>query len=97
MMRSSSWFVGIQFFRTTASALTNRWLALNPKFELLFQPAYHPWVNEIERLWKQLHDNVTRNHRCQTLRELMKHVARFLDVVQPFPGSSPGLATMFHN
>ena len=84
-------------YRPHLSALTNRWLALNPKFELLFQPAWHPWVNEIERLWKQLHDNVTRNHRCQTLRELMKHVARFLDVVQPFPGSSPGLATMFHN
>ena len=45
------------------SSITQRWLANNPKFELLFQPIYHPWVNVIERLWKTLHDTVTRNHR----------------------------------
>lgn len=74
------------------SRITERWLAANPKFQLLFQPAYHPWVNRIERLWKALHDTVTRNHQCKALEELMKHVRRFLAACQPFPGSPHGLA-----
>jgi transposase len=75
------------------SFLTQRWLAQHPKFELLFQPTYYPWVNQIERLWKQLHDTITRNHLCATLPELMRPVRRFLQLCQPFPGSQPGLAT----
>jgi len=76
------------------SEVVNRWLGENPKFRILFQPAYHPWVNEIERLWKQMHDTVTRNHRCATMAQLMANVRRFLDVCRYFPGSAPGLATI---
>ncbi len=72
--------------------LVARWLSLNPKFELLFQPVYYPWVNQIERLWKTMHDTVTRNHRCHTLYELCQDVKRFFDVVQPFPGAQHGVA-----
>jgi len=74
------------------SGITQRWLANNPKFELLFQPAYHPWVNEIERLWKTLHDTVTRNHRHPSMKELLRAVRRFLDVCQPWPGNRHALA-----
>ena len=74
------------------SELVERWLSANPKFELLFQPAYHPWVNVIERLWKAMHDTVTRNHRCRSMFELCQHVARFLEAVQPFPGAGHGVA-----
>lgn len=80
-------------YKVHDSVLTRRWLARNPKFQLVFQPAYHPWVNRIERLWKQLHDTVTRNHRYPTLPALMMAVRRFLRVCQPFPGAQPGLAT----
>lgn len=75
------------------SKAANRWLDGHPKFELLFQPVYHPWVNRIERLWKAMHDTVTRNHRCRTLEALCRNVAKFMDVVQPFPGA--GHATAF--
>jgi transposase len=75
------------------STTTLRWLARNPKFTLLFQPAYHPWVNRIERLWKALHDTVTRNHQFHSMEALMAAVARFLDVCQPFPGNRHALAT----
>lgn len=71
---------------------THRWLAKNPKFELRFQPAYHPWVNRIERLWKQLHDTVTRNHRHSSMSGLLTDVNRFLTVAQPFPGNRHGVA-----
>jgi len=80
-------------YKVHDSAITRRWLAQNPKFQLLFQPAYHPWVNRIERLWKQLHDTVTRNHRHPTLPALMTAVRQFLHVCQPFPGQQPSLAT----
>jgi transposase len=76
------------------SRAVRAWLAEHPKFELCFQPAYHPWVNRIERLWKAMHDTVTRNHRCRTLEELCAHVARFLEAVQPFPGAGHACATM---
>jgi len=68
------------------------WLAANPKFELLFQPVYYPWVNQIERLWKTMHDTVTRNHRCHTLYALCQDVKRFFEVAQPFPGAQHGVA-----
>ena len=79
-------------YRIHKSQLVERWLENNPKFQLLFQPTYHPWVNVIERLWKAMHDTVTRNHRCRSMFELCQHVARFLDIVQPFPGSGHGVA-----
>lgn len=74
-------------YRIHKSHLAHAWLAHNPKFKLLFQPSYHPWVNHIERLWKQLHDVVTRNHSHPTMHALMRAVRIFMRAVQPFPGS----------
>ena len=51
-------------YRIHKSQLVERWLENNPKFQLLFQPSYHPWVNVIERLWKAMHDTVTRTARA---------------------------------
>ena len=76
------------------SRVIERWLAENPKFQFLFQPTYYPWVNIIERLWKSMHDTVTLNHRCRSMYELCQSVARFLEVVQPFPGNGHGVALL---
>ena len=46
--------------------------------ELHFLPPYCPDHNRIERVWKDLHDNVTRNHRCAGMEELMIEVRRYL-------------------
>lgn len=48
------------------------------KIELHFLPPYCPDHNRIERVWKDLHDNVTRNHRCAEMEELMIEVRRYL-------------------
>ena len=72
--------------------LASAWLRHNPKFRLLFQPAYQPWVNDIEKLWKQLHDVVTRNHRYATMAQLMNAVRVFMRIATPFPGSAPSVA-----
>lgn len=69
------------------SAITTNFLEHNKKFQLLFQPVYHPWVNKIELVWKQLHDTVTRNHRQATMNQLMVDVRKFMNNVSPFPGS----------
>ena len=39
-----------------------------------------------------MHDTVTRNHRCRSMYELCQSVARFLEVVQPFPWNGHGVA-----
>lgn len=45
---------------------------------LHFLPPYSPEHNRIERVWQDLHANVTRNHRCGSMRELMVEVNDFL-------------------
>jgi transposase len=52
--------------------------ALKEKVQLHFLPPYCPDENRIERVWKDLHDNVTRNHTCRTMKELMKEVRAYL-------------------
>ena len=47
-------------------------------FVLHFLPPYSPEHNRIERLWRELHANVTRNHRCSSMQELMRAAARWL-------------------
>lgn len=74
------------------SRKTQAWLRKHPKFVLLFQPVYSPWVNVIERLWNALHETITRNHRCQHLWQLLRKVKHFMETASPFPGSNHGLA-----
>lgn len=52
--------------------------ALKDKVRLHFLPPYCPDHNRIERVWKDLHDNVTRNHTCRTIEELMQEVRAYL-------------------
>lgn len=64
------------------------------RFRLHFLPAYGQDLNPIERLWKQLHDNVTRNHRHDSIDELVAAVEIFLRNAIPFPGAKPSRAPM---
>jgi transposase len=57
------------------------------RIQLHFLPPYSPDDNPIERLWKQMHDNVTRNHQHTSLESLWKAVTQFLHNAQPFPGT----------
>jgi len=52
--------------------------AWDGKVKLHFLPPYCPDHNRIERLWKDLHDNVTRNHCCKNMEELMRDVYTYL-------------------
>lgn len=41
---------------------------------LHFLPRYAPETNPIERVWWRLHEDLTRNHRCKTIDELLDNV-----------------------
>jgi transposase len=41
------------------------------RVRLHFLPKYSPDCNPIERVWWRLHEAVTRNHRCQSMEELL--------------------------
>lgn len=51
---------------------------LGGRVVLHFLPPYCPQHNRIERVWLDLHANVTRNHRCRDMDELMREVVRYL-------------------
>ncbi|EJN6957933.1 transposase [Aeromonas hydrophila] len=63
------------------SQQTERWLKKNPKFCLVFQPVYSPWINHIEPLWHKLHETVTRNHQCRGMANLLARLKHFMDTV----------------
>jgi transposase len=48
------------------------------RVRLHFLPPYSPDHNDIERVWKDLHANVTRNHNCATMTKLMAEVRYYL-------------------
>jgi transposase len=61
------------------SARVQRYVeGLEGRVVLHFLPPYCPDENLIERLWREVHANVTRNHRCRTMDELMRRVWWYL-------------------
>ena len=42
-------------------------------------PPYCPDANRIERVWQDLHANVTRSHRCRTMTHLLENVRDYVD------------------
>jgi transposase len=51
---------------------------LGGRVRLHFLPPYCPKGNRIERVWLDLHANVTRNHRCADMDALMRNVSNYL-------------------
>jgi transposase len=54
------------------------------RIRLRYLPKYAPETNPIERIWWHLHETITRNHRCQTLEELLADVYAWANAQQPF-------------
>jgi transposase len=48
------------------------------RLNLEFLPPYCPNNNSIERTWQDLHAEVTRNHKCKTMKMLMQRVRAHL-------------------
>ncbi len=56
--------------------------SLGAKVVLHFLPPYCPDHNRIERVWLDLHANVTRNHRCKNMRQLLQNTRIYLSGYQ---------------
>ena len=61
-------------------AYLQRW---GHRMRLHYLPTYAPETNPIERLWWHLHDEITRNHCCRSLDELLALVFRWLENRNP--------------
>lgn len=61
------------------SRVTRAWLAeFGARLRLHFLPPYCPNENRIERLWLDLHANVTRNHQQPDIKALLSEIHRYL-------------------
>jgi transposase len=65
---------GIHSARETVRTLEE----LGGRIVLHFLPPYCPDSNRIERVWQDLHANVTRNHRCKTMKALLEKAREYL-------------------
>jgi putative transposase len=54
------------------------------RVRLHYLPTYAPEGNPIERVWWHLHEEVTRNHRCRDIDDLLDMVFDWLGVRSPF-------------
>jgi transposase len=52
--------------------------SLDGRIVLHFLPPYCPEGNRIEREWLDLHADVTRNHRCRDIEELLQEIRAWL-------------------
>jgi transposase len=66
---------GIHSARVTKRTLEE----LGGRIVLHFLPPYCPDANRIERVWQDFHANVTRNHRCKTMKALLGKARDYLD------------------
>ena len=83
----SDQIVAITNYIIHKSGAVNKYLAdQSSRVVLRFLPPYSTNDNAIERLRKQLHDHVTRNHRRRDIESLIADAQLFLEHAQPFPG-----------
>ncbi|NOT57179.1 MAG: IS630 family transposase, partial [Deltaproteobacteria bacterium] len=61
-----------------------KWLAVHPRFELLYLPTYCPQANPIERAFGDVHDKCTRNHTRKRMWHLVQDVKQHLQVNGPW-------------
>lgn len=54
------------------------WLAQHPRFELVWLPAYCPRADPIERVFGDVHDKCTRNHKRTQIAEVVADVKAHL-------------------
>jgi len=69
-----------RFHTVQGSRVVRQYLAEHgDRIVLHYLPAYSPQDNPIERVWWHLHEQITRNHRCASIEELIKLTLAWLD------------------
>ncbi len=69
-----------RFHKIETSRVVRQYMAEHgDRIVLHYLPAYSPQDNPIERVWWHLHEQITRNHRCESIEELIKLTTAWLD------------------
>jgi putative transposase len=69
-----------RFHTSQGSRLVRQYLAEHgDRLVLHYLPAYSPQDNPIERVWWHLHEQITRNHQCQSMEDLVQLTMAWLD------------------
>lgn len=77
-------FVVVDNYKIHKAKAVGQWLLTHPRFELAYLPTYCPKANPIERVFGDLHDKCTRNHKRKRLRDLLQDVVNHLQVNGPW-------------
>jgi len=70
-------------FHTSQQVIEYLW-EWEGRIEVHLLPSYSPDYNPIERVWWHLREELTRNHRCKHLGELVENVFLWLEQRNPF-------------
>jgi transposase len=71
-------YVVVDNYRIHKAKAVEQWIASHPRCELLWLPTYCPRANPIERVFGDVHDKCTRNHKRKRLRDLVQDVERHM-------------------
>jgi putative transposase len=69
-------YVVVDHYGIHKAKAVEQWLARHQRFELLWLPTSCPRANPIERVFGDVHDKCTRNHKRKRLRDLVQDVER---------------------
>lgn len=74
-----------RFHKALTSKVVRQYLQEHAdRIQLHYLPAWSPQDNPIERVWWHLREEITRNHQCQNIDELVKLTMVWLDERCPF-------------
>jgi transposase len=65
-------------YKTHKTPEVESWLESHRRIELLWLPTYCPRANPMERVFGDVHDKCTRNHKRKRIRDLLADVERYL-------------------
>jgi len=77
-------FVVVDNFQIHKAKVVQQWLAAHSRIQLLFVPTYCPKANPIERVFWEVHDKCTRNHRRRKIEQVVEDVERHMQVNGPW-------------
>ena len=74
-----------RFHTAKGSKLVRAYLAEHAdRIVVHYLPMYSPKDNPIERVWWHYHEQITRNHQCRSIEEMLKLTMAWLDEHGPF-------------
>lgn len=77
-------YVVVDNYKIHKAKAVERWLLAHPRFEIVYLPTYCPKANPIERVFGDVHDKCTRNHKRKRLCDLVEDVRRHFRINGPW-------------